>query len=538
MATSRDWLERFQTMVDELREHPRVAITHLWIGEPVADTEIARVEAAVGFELDEHITGFYRQANGLQFRWMDRLSECFVAGRDDVTQTERGRYICGDDDDAMGVIDIFPLGEALVDTDYEDIIWSDWMEGEVETFGGRDYDLLEWSKAVRPFDQFSFYNSAAFFVGDGQPGSTVIMGDDHNATFLDSRITDLTSYLEFVLAHRGMPDPRRETFVGWSASSKPPLVFTASDFADLPKSVDEVLPDRGYLPNEADFEDDMPMRVMVKTGLHGHGTRATVLGRVQAPAPPKHWSYPTDLLRVAFDLGPVGYVVERSVSVIRYQDQYEHARADADAFFDAVTRGSRAERVEKMGYIGPGADSSMQYLINTDTETFELLVDAHVHRYLALLTQMTTAEALDRVMSLVEAIIDDGLDVDFTVTDSADEAYSAEEFGDRGIRGSNAGMVAMLSGVLAMLLIERYNDAPYDNIRDEFGDAFALRLAQLVGGLTARSHRGRPFPNLEFFSAAIEDFPGGCKLHVRNLGSGYTSEQFGLDEAGLPVLSG
>jgi len=114
-----DYLDRFKRMVAELAAHPRVRVTHCWYGAPVTDAEVARVEAALGYALAPEIVSFYRQANGLQLRWLDTGNESYVAGRDDVTKTERAHYLCGDNDEANGVIDLLPLGECLVDNDYD-----------------------------------------------------------------------------------------------------------------------------------------------------------------------------------------------------------------------------------------------------------------------------------------------------------------------------------------------------------------------------------------------------------------------------------
>jgi hypothetical protein len=85
--------------------------------------------------------------------------------------------------------------------------------------------------------------------------------------------------------------------------------------------------------------------------------------------------------------------------------------------------------------------------------------------------------------------------------------------------------------------MERYNEQPYASIADEFGEETAGRIAALVGQLDGEQLNYQDFPMVEFFAAALEEFPGGTELQVRRLG-GYKSEQFGLEPEGLPVLSG
>ncbi|MGM0556342.1 MAG: DUF4234 domain-containing protein [Myxococcota bacterium] len=532
---SDDWVDRFEAMVDEMREHPRVAITHYWVGEPATDADIQAVEEELGFEFDERIKSFYKQANGLQFRWMDKLDSTYVEERDSQTTTTRERHISGDNDDAMGVIDILPLRETFVDTDYEDRIWFDWMNDSETEFRGDEWNLLEFSKNIRPFDPYSFYNSTAFFLGDGEPGTTVIMGDDHDATFTDSRITDLASYLELVLAHRGRPQPRRDEFGEYAGHRKPRVVIEESDFDQSPLPLDEVLPDRSYLLTDEDLQSGEPVRVSARTGSGGGEVRGTVLGVEDAPTSPMHWSQPTEFVEVDFDMGPVGYVVRPSTHVLRREDVYEQAVQDPAAFLKDIAGASSEERAEKLGKIGAGDNSSTGYRIETDEGEIDFLVNFHANRYVALLGGLETSEAVDALLSVIEALIEDGLDTSVSVS-GQDDAYDPEEFeGAKTV--TNGKLVGTLNGALGVLLMESYNDEPYDSVRAKFGDGIADRLAAVADALEGEKLNYSDFPMVEFFAAAVDDFPGSTELQVRDIGTGYDSEDFGL-EPGRPILSG
>lgn len=60
MSEKASWLARFHETVAELQKYPRVAVTNLWVGEPLRDEEIATVEDDLGFALDDALKKFYR----------------------------------------------------------------------------------------------------------------------------------------------------------------------------------------------------------------------------------------------------------------------------------------------------------------------------------------------------------------------------------------------------------------------------------------------------------------------------------------------
>lgn len=78
-----DFLHRFKTLVDTLMAHPQVRMTHSWIGPPATDEELQRLAKAWG-RVPAAVETLYRQANGIQLRWIDTLCETYDPARDDV----------------------------------------------------------------------------------------------------------------------------------------------------------------------------------------------------------------------------------------------------------------------------------------------------------------------------------------------------------------------------------------------------------------------------------------------------------------------
>ncbi len=226
MSETNSWLEQFHQMVAELKEHPRVAITNLWVGKPATEEEIESIEEALGFKLDEALKDLYRQADGVQLRWMDRESEDFDNNNYEGIVTERYSPLRGDWEQATGIIDIIPMRESLLD--------------EEDEYGF--YDSDEFDEPLHPFDLFSPDNSAAILLNEETPGTTIRIGEGNDSTFEDSDEVDLNEYLEFIIRHRGMPNPRRGAYFTENSYYK--------EFQDLvipagqPRpSIDTVLPE-------------------------------------------------------------------------------------------------------------------------------------------------------------------------------------------------------------------------------------------------------------------------------------------------------
>ncbi|MCB9705205.1 MAG: SMI1/KNR4 family protein [Myxococcales bacterium] len=77
------FVHRLKLVVDALMSHPQVRLTHLWIGPGASDHELERLEAAWGDPLPAELAALYRQANGVQLRWVDAAHETHDPARDD-----------------------------------------------------------------------------------------------------------------------------------------------------------------------------------------------------------------------------------------------------------------------------------------------------------------------------------------------------------------------------------------------------------------------------------------------------------------------
>ena len=217
------FLEQLRTKVRELEARDDIVLLNWDVGEPASSEALASVEKQLGAPLPAPIREIYRQADGLSLRWIYRDSPRFdkkkhrrVKGRLVPGFVRKGRIPDGLDvtdnsgaDD--GCICLLPVREAFIDARWEGMLYFDWMtDKEKKTHGKKSYGLLSFSRALRIFDFFSYYEMAAFLTLE--KSLPVIVGTDHGADW-SAPALDFESYWEFVLSHYGSTYARSQAFV-------------------------------------------------------------------------------------------------------------------------------------------------------------------------------------------------------------------------------------------------------------------------------------------------------------------------------------
>lgn len=258
------YLERVKALVATLRADPQIRVTHYHVRPPATEEMIRAVEDRVGHTLAPAIRTFYLQCNGLQVRWMAVEDPGYRADRDD--RVVEGEVAFQDqifDLDATGVLNVLPIADALCDASWREIAWFDWMTDDSFEFAGTTYPELAFHQRLRIFDWPTSTNPVALVLEPGDP--KVVMGDDHGASWTDSRVTDFGSYLETVLANRLSVTARREIYGVRRGHRQPPLrgiarppvaVYAKSEGAWYPGTAVDLSTD----PVEVVFDDEPPQR--------------------------------------------------------------------------------------------------------------------------------------------------------------------------------------------------------------------------------------------------------------------------------------
>lgn len=287
--------ERLEACVAELTRHPRVRVTHFWMGPPATDAELAEVERALG-PLPPSVRAFYASVNGVQLRWIDRESPEYTDDDEGPTGSTYLRRVTADASGGDGLVDIGPVATLLEAED----IYSDGDE-------------------VRAFDEIDDIGMVAFARGPAVTAHLRI-GSDHNVCW-DDLPFDFSDYLELVLATYGDAQRRKRACFGKESRSPVPIESLLRP-APLPGSA------LSGGPVRIQFEDVRYSRVTLR------GTALRVHARGKDPS---------SLLRVRTDLGEDIYLARRRARPLTEpQDAYERVRQNPGAFLAAISQVSPA----------------------------------------------------------------------------------------------------------------------------------------------------------------------------------------------------
>jgi hypothetical protein len=224
-----DWSARFTAVAEEIAARPEVEVVTFRTRPPVDASDLARAEDVLGARLAPALRDFYLQTDGVELRWKARSGlsddELDVLDERYGEDGDIGRSAHDDDEDIpFACIDIRPLREALWERDWRGEVWFPGIDGDdpVE-FAGRRCTELELMRGLRPFDLFSTYQCMAWLPlpDDGDP--LVVLLGSHYVEWDHTRVTDFGSYLEMLLATRGITGFRRRVYSAYRGDRLPPL---------------------------------------------------------------------------------------------------------------------------------------------------------------------------------------------------------------------------------------------------------------------------------------------------------------------------
>lgn len=295
------FLARFKALVGTLTSHPRVRVTHVWSGAPATDAMLDELAVAWGHPVPAGLCTLYRQANGVQLRWVDIGNERYDPARDDRRIIDGPwRRLFEVPGEHAGYLDI-PTIEELLGRD------------TVGAMFGDDHD--EYLDHAIPFDSFGEAQDAVLFFGDAVDDPWISVASDNLADVEPPGKRTLSQYLDHVVAT-------------WAA--------TEHRTKEGPRSLDRMLRQRIDL----DPTRVVGQRVVYKDECRGgslmHGL---VVSKADLTAAPRvHWSFGPTVVEVLDDLGETVYVPFRALFPPDAADDYEPLHAHTEALL-AVLRG-------------------------------------------------------------------------------------------------------------------------------------------------------------------------------------------------------
>lgn len=307
------FLARFNALVDTLSAHPRVRVTHVWRGAPATDAILDELAQRWGHPVPATLRTLYRQANGVQLRWVDIGDEMYDPARDD------GRRVDGPWERLFEA----PGAQA----GYLDIPTIEELRGR-DTVGATFDDADEYLERAVAFDSFGESQDAVLFFGDGVDDPWVSVASDYLADVDPPGKLTLSRYLDHVLT----------TWASTNHRTK-----------DGPRNLDRMLRQRVAL----DLIGLVGQRVVYKDEQRGSSLmHGLVVSRTDLATPPTHWQYGPTVVEVRADLDETVYVPFRALFPPDGADDYEPLFADPEAL-RALLRGPAEPMFEALASVAP-----------------------------------------------------------------------------------------------------------------------------------------------------------------------------------------
>jgi len=306
------FLARFKALVATLMSHPRVRVTHVWNGAPATDAMLDELAQAWGHPVPSALRSLYRQANGVELRWVDIGDERYDPARDDRRSTDGPwRRLFEAPGAHAGYLDI-PTIEELLGRDTVGAMFGDDHEAYLD-------------RAI-PFDSFGEPQDAVLFFGDVVDDPWISVASDNLADVDPPGKRTLSQYLDHVIA----------TWASTSHRTK-----------EGPRSLDRMLRQR----IELDPTRLVGQRVVYKDECRGYSLmHGLVVSQTELAAPPRDWAFGPTVVEVIDDLGETVYVPFRALFPPDAADDYEPLHADPDAL-RALLRGPAEPMFESLASV-------------------------------------------------------------------------------------------------------------------------------------------------------------------------------------------
>lgn len=355
------FLQRFMALVDGLMSHPRVRVTHLWVGPPATDAALAELAEAWGAPLPAMLVALYRQADGVALRWIDVGDEMYDPTRDGRLHLD-GPWspLCSERGVATGLLDL----PTLADLQARDTV-------------GAMFDADEEAKAYLhravPFDSFSESQDAVIFFGDDTDDPWISVASDHLADVEPPGAMTLSRYLGHVLATWASLEHRRRA---------------------APRNLDSLLRQRAPLD---------PARVVGQRVLYvdDHRGGSLMRGRVRVlvalAEPVPGWWYGPTLAQVDDDLGEAVLVPFSALFPADDVDAYERLHADPGAL-RALLRGPAAPMFAAL--------ASVSLMTHGMGLPGDLVVSNHAWAHAALTSTLPAAEAAGALLGAARTLLE------------------------------------------------------------------------------------------------------------------------------------
>jgi hypothetical protein len=216
-------------MVKDLEKHDYIEIVEFKPQPPITAAELKAVESKLGAPLAKSIRSFYEEANGLKLHWQIKPNVSVEeAARLRKKSTDYYVEIAEYVGEPFAIINLIPLEESIVKRKWKELSLG--AEQETIEFDGETYDFDEFRKRLKPFDLMNREYCMAFLIEEGNGDPQVLLLSEGYTEWNSSRLTNFASYMEMLLATRGIVEARLKIFGEPGGDKKPPLIKDADEW--------------------------------------------------------------------------------------------------------------------------------------------------------------------------------------------------------------------------------------------------------------------------------------------------------------------
>jgi hypothetical protein len=203
-----DFITKINKVVAELKQNPQIHVAHFQI-LPAQAESIAKVETALGYALDSSITDFYKACGGVQLLWVHEDNEQFyrvkAAPVSDTPLDDwyiKGEHINFNPDGAIWIPNI------------DTVFLHDWTQEGLEASADEFEDAVTLNYEgfkIQVLDWFAAFYDVAFLI-NGTSNPPLVLGEDNQACYTDSKTTTFEKYLKLIIKTKGDISNRVDAF--------------------------------------------------------------------------------------------------------------------------------------------------------------------------------------------------------------------------------------------------------------------------------------------------------------------------------------
>lgn len=181
-------------LTDELKHHPLIQRVDISYADGILPSKFAEVEKQTGLIFENDIREFYSECNGLELQ-VTYNEDFFLAYNEKINREVNDPFFVlpEDEENKYLGLHILPFEEVFSKQ------WFNFSSDAVKVFNGESFILTQLAERLRPFDLFSGFTCAAFYLDFPNKDIKVLLLDDHYDDWTSSCLTDFKSYWKIIL---------------------------------------------------------------------------------------------------------------------------------------------------------------------------------------------------------------------------------------------------------------------------------------------------------------------------------------------------